>query len=69
MNRTSSLATIRVDQFVAAPPEKVGTGTRVFLERSGFDLNDSRPTAAFDRMGPGWRDVVLPRIAEPAARA
>jgi len=24
---------------------------------------------AFDRMGPGWRDVVLPRLADAAARA
>jgi uncharacterized protein YndB with AHSA1/START domain len=136
MNQTSSPATIRVDQFVAAPPEKVwrlltetdlirlwwaegqvaavvghqfaldmpgygrqpckvlevdpphrfvytftsawtliwrlepeGTGTRVFLEHSGFDLNDTRLTAAFDRMGPGWRDVILPRLAESAGQA
>ncbi|BBY20442.1 hypothetical protein [Mycobacterium stomatepiae] len=47
----------------------VGAGIRVLLENSGFDLNYSRLVAAFDPMGPGWRDVVLPRIAEPAARA
>lgn len=44
-----------------------GRGTRVFLEHSGFDLNDKRMAAAFERMGPGWRDVVLPRLAEVAA--
>lgn len=44
-----------------------GRGTRVFLEHSGFDLDDKRMAAAFERMGPGWRDVVLPRLAETAA--
>jgi uncharacterized protein YndB with AHSA1/START domain len=120
MTETSTPATIRVDQFVAAPPAKVwrlltepelmrlwwaegqvaavvghqftldmpgygkqpctpawtltwrleaeGTGTRVFLEHSGFDLDDKRMADAFDRMGPGWCDVVLPRLAEVAAR-
>jgi uncharacterized protein YndB with AHSA1/START domain len=136
MTETSTPATIRVDQFVAAPPAKVwrlltepglmrlwwgrgsggcggwppihldipgygkqpckvlevdpsrrfvytftpawtltcrleaeGTGTRVFLEHSGFDLDDKRMAEAFDRMGPGWRDVVLPRLSESAAHA
>lgn len=136
MNSTSAVATIRVDQFVAAPPEQVwrlltepeplrrwlaegqvaavvghqfvldmpgygkqpckvlevdpphrfvytftsawtltwrlepdGDGTRVFLEHSGFDLSDARMAAAFERMGPGWRDVVLPRLAEVATPA
>jgi uncharacterized protein YndB with AHSA1/START domain len=40
-----------------------GRGTRVLLEHSGFDLDDKRARAAFDRMGPGWRDTVLPRLA------
>ncbi|MBS4100291.1 SRPBCC family protein [Tsukamurella paurometabola] len=44
-----------------------GRGTRVFLEHSGFDLDDKRMAAAFERMGPGWRDVVLPRLADAAA--
>jgi uncharacterized protein YndB with AHSA1/START domain len=136
MNETSTPATIRVDQFVAAPPETVwrlltepdlmrlwwaegqvaavvghqfsldmpgygkqsckvlevdpphrfaytftpawkltwrleeeGTGTRVFLEHSGFDLNDTRMADAFERMGSGWREVVLPRLAEAAGQA
>ena len=134
MTETSTPATIRVDQFVAAPPAKVwrlltepelmrlwwaegqvaalvghqftldmpgygkqpckvpevdpphrfvytftpawtltwrlepeGTGTRVILEHSGFDLRDKRVAEAFNRMGLGWRDVVLPRLAEAAA--
>jgi uncharacterized protein YndB with AHSA1/START domain len=49
--------------------EAEGAGTRVFLEHSGFDLNDKRMADAFDRMGPGWRDVVLPRLAASAAQA
>ncbi|ORB67399.1 SRPBCC family protein [Mycobacterium scrofulaceum] len=136
MTETSTPATIRVDQFVAAPPGKVwrlltepdllrrwwaegdvaavvghrftldmpghgkqpctvlevdpprrfvytftpawtltwrlepeGGGTRVFLEHSGFDLDDTRMAKAFDRMGPGWRDVVLPRLADAVTRA
>ena len=43
--------------------EPEGTGTRLFLVHSGFDLDDHRMSDAFDRMGPGWRDVVLPRLA------
>lgn len=46
--------------------EPEGRGTRVFLEHSGFDLDDKRMAAAFERMGPGWREVVLPRLAETA---
>jgi hypothetical protein len=41
-----------------------GAGTRLLLEHSGFDLDDPRARAAFARMGPGWRDQVLPRLAE-----
>ena len=46
-----------------------GTGTRVFLEHSGFDLDDKRMADAFNRMEPGWRDVVLPRLADSVAPA
>jgi uncharacterized protein YndB with AHSA1/START domain len=49
--------------------EPEGTGTRVFLEHSGFDLDDKRMAEAFDRMGRGWHDVVLPRLTEVVARA
>ncbi|MDF3305652.1 SRPBCC family protein [Rhodococcus sp. T2V] len=44
-----------------------GTGTRLFLDHSGFDLDDKRSRDAFERMGPGWRDTVLPRLAGVAA--
>jgi hypothetical protein len=40
-----------------------GTGTRLILEHSGFDLDDPQHRFAFDTMGPGWRDEVLPRLA------
>lgn len=46
-----------------------GHGTRLLLEHSGFDLDDHRDRAARDRMGPGWRDVVVPRLAELVAPA
>jgi hypothetical protein len=38
------------------------------LGHSGFDLDDKRMAEAFKRMGPSFRDVVLPRLAEVAAR-
>ncbi|AXO23416.1 SRPBCC family protein [Mycobacterium avium] len=46
--------------------EAEGEGTRVFLEHSGFDLDDARMARAFEQMGPGWRDTVLPRLARVA---
>jgi uncharacterized protein YndB with AHSA1/START domain len=39
-----------------------GNGTRLHLEHAGFDLTDEKARHAFERMGPGWRDEVLPRI-------
>jgi uncharacterized protein YndB with AHSA1/START domain len=44
-----------------------GRGTRLLLEHTGFDLREKRDRDAFDRMGPGWRDDVLPRLAVVAA--
>jgi uncharacterized protein YndB with AHSA1/START domain len=41
-----------------------GHGTRLLLEHSGFDLDDKRQRGAIDRMGPGWRDEVLPGLAK-----
>lgn len=40
-----------------------GNGTRLLLEHSGFDLDNPQHRFAFDNMGPGWRDEVLPRLA------
>ena len=39
-----------------------GTGTRLFLDHSGFDLGNPQHRFAFEHMGPGWRDEVLPRL-------
>jgi uncharacterized protein YndB with AHSA1/START domain len=43
-----------------------GTGTRLFLEHSGFDFDEKSERDAFTRMGPGWRDQMLPRLAQIA---
>jgi uncharacterized protein YndB with AHSA1/START domain len=44
-----------------------GAGTRLLLTHAGFDLDDPQQRFAFDQMGPGWRDEVLPRLAELVA--
>ena len=41
-----------------------GAGTRLLLTHAGFDLDDPQQRFAFDQMGPGWRDDVLPRLAD-----
>jgi uncharacterized protein YndB with AHSA1/START domain len=41
-----------------------GAGTRLLLDHSGFDPDRPEDRFARDRMGPGWRDDVLPRLAE-----
>lgn len=46
-----------------------GSGTRLLLQHSGFDLSQKRDRDALERMGPGWRDAVLPRLAEVAGNA
>jgi uncharacterized protein YndB with AHSA1/START domain len=49
--------------------EPEGGGTRVFLEHNRFDMNNKRMAQAFSQMGPGWREVVLPRLADAVTRA
>lgn len=44
-----------------------GKGTRLFLEHSGFDLDDKRQLLAFERMGRDWVAVVLPRLSAVTA--
>jgi len=39
-----------------------GAGTRLLLEHSGFDLSRPDHRFAYEQMGPGWRDEVLPRL-------
>lgn len=36
-----------------------GSGTRVFLEHAGFDLDDPFQRGGFEGMGEGWRSKVL----------
>jgi hypothetical protein len=43
-----------------------GDGTRLFFEHSGFDFDQKSDRDAFNRMGPGWRDKVLPQLAQTA---
>ncbi|MFI7648133.1 SRPBCC domain-containing protein [Micromonospora sp. NPDC049460] len=45
-----------------------GNGTRLLFEHSGFELDQKSERNAFDRMGPGWRDKVLPQLARTACR-
>ena len=40
-----------------------GSGTRLMFEHAGFDLDDPQGRYAFEGMGIGWRDAVLPRLA------
>jgi len=40
-----------------------GTGTRLFLEHAGFDLDNPQHKFAFEKMPEGWRDDILPRLA------
>jgi hypothetical protein len=40
-----------------------GHRPRLFLEHTGFDLDDPVHRFANDRMGPGWRDEVRPELA------
>lgn len=47
-----------------------GNGTRLFLEHSGFNLDEPDHQRAFTNMSRGWPEQVLPRLAreleEPA---
>jgi uncharacterized protein YndB with AHSA1/START domain len=43
-----------------------GTGTRLLLEHSGFDLDNPQDRFALENMGKGWRTHVVPRLAQLA---
>lgn len=49
--------------------EPEGNGARLFLAHEGFDLDNPQHRFAFDNMGPGWRDEILPRLADAAEAA
>ncbi|MFO7178659.1 MAG: SRPBCC domain-containing protein [Pseudomonadota bacterium] len=42
----------------------VDGGTLLVLEQSGMDLDTPKGRFAFERMGEGWRNEVLPRLDE-----
>jgi len=43
--------------------EAEGSGTRLFLEHGGFDMDDPRHADAFTNMSRGWAGSVLPHLA------
>lgn len=45
-----------------------GNCTRLFFEHGGFELDQESEREAFNRMGPGWRDQMLPQLAQTAAQ-
>ncbi|MEU0153859.1 SRPBCC family protein [Micromonospora fulviviridis] len=45
-----------------------GHGTRLFFEHSGFDLAQKSERDAFNRLAPGWRDQMLPQLAQTATQ-
>jgi uncharacterized protein YndB with AHSA1/START domain len=51
-----------VDWTITWRLEPEGTGTRLFLEHSGFDLDDPRHAHAFTTMSGGWAKL-LPHLA------
>lgn len=58
------VCTFNEDWILSWQLAEEGSGTRILLNHAGFDLDDERQRDACDRMGPGWRDEVLPRLAE-----
>ena len=40
------------------------TGCILRLEHRGFDLNNPEHRFTYENMGPGWRDIILPNLAE-----
>ncbi|MFV2179244.1 SRPBCC domain-containing protein [Actinomadura sp. LOL_016] len=44
-----------------------GTGTRLFIEHRGFDLDDPAQQFAFKGMGSGWRTNVLRALRDSLA--
>ena len=37
--------------------------TRLLLDHSGFDLDNPQHSFAFENMGPGWTNDILPGLA------
>ena len=53
-----SFAEGALDTTITWRLEVEGTGTRLFLEHAGFDLDSPMGKAAFEGMGAGWPKVV-----------
>lgn len=53
-----------LDTEVSWRLEPEGTGTRLFLQHRGFDLDDPLQRRAFDGMRPGWRSEILTALAQ-----
>jgi len=51
-----------LDTTVTWRLEPEGTGTRLFVEHAGFDLDDPQQRFAFDGMSEGWRSDVAERL-------
>lgn len=57
-----------VDWTITWRLEPEGTGTRLFLAHSGFDLDDPRHAQAFTAMSGGWAKL-LPHLARKLEEA
>jgi uncharacterized protein YndB with AHSA1/START domain len=60
-----------LDSTITWRLEAEGTGTRLFLEHAGFDLDSPLGRAAYEGMGRGWPGVlrrVEPALVEAAGR-
>jgi uncharacterized protein YndB with AHSA1/START domain len=47
----------------------VDDGCLLTLEHRGFDMDDPQQRMAFEKMGAGWRSMILPRLAEVSEEA
>jgi uncharacterized protein YndB with AHSA1/START domain len=53
-----SFAEGSLDSTITWRLEAEGTGTRLFLEHAGFDLDSPMGKAAFDGLGAGWPKIL-----------
>ncbi len=53
-----------LDTVVTWRLEPEGTGTRMFIEQTGFNISDPFQKAAFDVMGDGWVGDIAQALAD-----
>ncbi len=53
-----------LDTIVTWRLEPEGTGTRLLLTQTGFDLDDPDQARAFETLGGGWRSHAVRRMAQ-----